>query len=467
MTQHENLDPHALSQVEFATVRRGFHPDQVHSVIGQAATALAAAQQRIAELEQALVEARDQPPPSVDDLDDNELMLRLGDKTVAVLEAARGSAAEVERKAQERADEILQRAKDNGLRLQSQAEKALRSAQRRAETLEEESERKARDVIQSAEAQADRVTGQAEETLRSGRAEATRLETEAKERADRVNTEASENAAQAKAKVDALLLATRTQVDEQRAAADDELARLRHETEQDVEKQLAQAGQRAQRTVEDAEAKAVNIELQADTRYEERVAAGRQRGRELLVEAETKRAEVLAGLASTRRRAQLNIEQLRLGRERLVEAFAVARAAIDQANSDMDEALPAARDVAERLLARVGDDEERSLEDLEAEFELDRLSELRILSDDDPDATRQVAGTDAGADGDRGDATDDPLVTAEAETATDDAADTPAPDETPTAEPAEEVDIDLTDEGGGGATDTEPDRDPAKAAVAD
>ena len=95
---------------------------------------------------------------------------------------------------------------------------------------------------------------------------------------------------------------------------------------------------------------------------------------------------MLRQLARTRQRAQLNLEQLRVGRERLLTAYEVARATIDQATGELDLALPEAKALAERLTARVGDDEARSLRELEAEFELERLEDLRILGDDDPGA---------------------------------------------------------------------------------
>jgi hypothetical protein len=138
--------------------------------------------------------------------------------------------------------------------------------------------------------------------------------------------------------------------------------------------------------VGEAEARAERIAAQAEAAYEERVALGRERGRELIAEAELKRAEVLRQLARTRQRAQLNLEQLRVGRERLLTAYEVARATIDQATGELDVALPEAKALAERLTARIGDDAARSLQELEAEFELERLDDLRILADDDPGA---------------------------------------------------------------------------------
>ena len=136
----------------------------------------------------------------------------------------------------------------------------------------------------------------------------------------------------------------------------------------------------------EAEARAERIATQAEAAYEERVALGRERGRELIAEAEIKRAEVLRQLARTRQRAQLNIEQLRVGRERLLTAYEVAKATIDQATGELDRPMPEAKALAERLAARVGDDEARSLQELEAEFALERLEDLRILADDDPGA---------------------------------------------------------------------------------
>jgi DivIVA domain-containing protein len=381
----EQLDPQALARIEFALVRRGYHPEQVNSVLQQAAAALAATQRRIAELARELEVAQEQEPPrDVAELDDNELVLRLGEKTARVLEAARESAADLEAKSQERAQATIQRAKDEALRVRSEAERVLRETRQRLAALEKETERKVREQRLAAEADADRLRTQAEEVLRSARADAHAVEQEATSRAESLTQEATENAARARAKVEALLTTTRAQVEQTRAKAEEDAARLRHEAETEVDARLAQAAETADAKLAEAEARAERIAAQAEAGYEERVAVGRERGREFIAEAELKRAEVLRNLARTRRLAQLNLEQLRVGRERLLTAYEVARATIDQATGELDLALPEAKQLAERLVVRVGDDEERSLQDLEAEFELDRLRDVRILGDDDP-----------------------------------------------------------------------------------
>jgi DivIVA domain-containing protein len=395
----EHLDPQALARVDFALVRRGYSTEQVDSVLQQAATALAAAQRRMAELVEEADALRDQePPPDVADLDDNELMLRLGEKTARVLEAARESAAELEHKSQDRATATVNRAKEEALRIRSEAERVMRETRARIEALEKETDRKVRELRLAAEADADRLRTQAEEVLRSARVDAHATEQEAAARAEALTGEATENAARARAKVEALLTSTRTQVESNRAAAEAEAARVRQEAVDEVQAKLDDATRLAEAKVAEAEARAERIAAQAEAGYEERVALGRERGRELIAEAELKRAEVLRQLARTRQRAHLNIEQLRVGRERLLTAYEVAKATIDQATSELHAAGPEAKALAERLAARVGDDEARSLAELEAEFELERLEDLRVLSDDDPGARAPSRSAERGAD---------------------------------------------------------------------
>ncbi|HYF45047.1 MAG TPA: DivIVA domain-containing protein [Acidimicrobiales bacterium] len=383
----ELLDPQALARVDFALVRRGYSTEQVDSVLQQAAAALAAAQRRMGELGDEVESLRDQaPPPDVSELDDNELMLRLGEKTARVLEAARESAAELEQKSQERATATVNRAKEEALRIRSEAERVMRETRARIEALEKETDRKVRELRLAAEADADRLRSQAEEVLRSARADAHATEQEAAARAEALTQEATENAARARAKVEALLTSTRTQVEANRASAEEEAARVRQEAVDEVAAKLADADRLAEAKLAEAQARAERITSQAEAAYEERVALGRERGRELIAEAEIKRAEVLRQLARTRQRAHLNIEQLRVGRERLMTAYEVARATIEQATGELERSGPEAKALAERLAARVGDDESRSLAELEAEFELERLEDLRVLGDDDPAA---------------------------------------------------------------------------------
>ena len=383
----ELLDPEALARVDFAVVRRGYSAEQVDSVLQQASAALAAAQRRLVELTEEVETLRNQePPPDVADMDDNELMLRLGEKTARVLEAARESAAELEKKSHDRATATVNRAKEEALRVRSEAERVMRETRARLEALEKETERKVREQRLAAEADADRLRTQAEEVLRAARVDAHGVEQEATTRAEALTQEATENAARARAKVEALLTTTRTQVESNRATAEDDAARLRHEAEEEADARLAQAADAVDVKLAEAEARAERIATQAEAAYEERVALGRERGRELIAEAEIKRAEVLRQLARTRQLAQLNLEQLRVGRERLLTAYEVAKATIDQATGELDKSLPEAKALAERLTARVGDDETRSLQELEAEFALERLEDLRILADDDPGA---------------------------------------------------------------------------------
>jgi DivIVA domain-containing protein len=383
----ELLDPQALRRVDFALVRRGYSAEQVDSVLEQASDALAAAQKRMIELADEIEAVRNQaPPPDVADMDDNELMLRLGEKTARVLEAARESAAELEHKSQERASATVNRAKEEALRIRSEAERVMRDTRARIEALEKDTDRKVRELRLAAEADADRLRTQAEEVLRSARADAHATEQEATTRAESLTQEATENAARARAKVEALLTTTRTQVESTRATAEDDAARLRHEAETEADARLAGAIEAVDAKMAEAEARAERIAAQAEAAYEERVALGRERGRELIAEAEIKRAEVLRQLARTRQRAHVNIEQLRVGRERLLAAYQVARATIDQATAELDRSSPEAKALAERLAGRIGDDEARTLQELEAEFELERLEDLRVLSDDDPAA---------------------------------------------------------------------------------
>jgi hypothetical protein len=109
---------------------------------------------------------RQEPPPDVADLDDNELMLRLGEKTARVLEAARESAAELEQKSQDRATATVNRAKEEALRIRSEAERVMRETRARIEALEKDTDRKVRELRLAAEADADRLRTQAEEVLR-------------------------------------------------------------------------------------------------------------------------------------------------------------------------------------------------------------------------------------------------------------------------------------------------------------
>ena len=82
---------------------------------------------------------------------------------------------------------------------------------------------------------------------------------------------------------------------------------------------------------------------------------GRERGREMVTEAQRVRERMLRDLVRRRKTLSQQIEQLNAGRERLIEAYAVVRQALDTATNELDIVLPEAKIAADKALQRAID----------------------------------------------------------------------------------------------------------------
>lgn len=153
----------------------------------------------------------------------------------------------------------------------------------------------------------------------------------------------------------------------------------------------AAAAERAERAEREAEAvraeaiaaaDAIRVEANADreeilaeaAREAEAVAEdGRRRGRDMVNEAQVVRERMLGDLARKRQTGRAQVEQLRAGRDRLLESLSIAQASLDTAMKDLVDSVPEARSAAERAGIRIANEPTPTVEVMEAEIEAARL----------------------------------------------------------------------------------------------
>jgi hypothetical protein len=153
----------------------------------------------------------------------------------------------------------------------------------------------------------------------------------------------------------------------------------------------AAAAERAERAEREAEAvraeaiaaaDAIRVEANADreeilaeaAREAEAVAEdGRRRGRDMVNEAQVVRERMLGDLARKRQTGRAQVEQLRAGRDRLLESLSIAQASLDTAMKDLVDSVPEARSAAERAGIRIANEPPPTVEVMEAEIEAARL----------------------------------------------------------------------------------------------
>jgi len=124
----------------------------------------------------------------------------------------------------------------------------------------------------------------------------------------------------------------------------------------------------------------------------------KRRGRQMVTEAQTVRRRILEDLIRRRKVLRRQIEQLRVGRERLLEAYEVVGLTVEEATAELGVALPAAQAAAERAGRRLGPDAEEvtpeELHAIEAEIDAARVAGLPIL--EPPTPAERVAAHAAG-----------------------------------------------------------------------
>lgn len=148
--------------------------------------------------------------------------------------------------------------------------------------------------------------------------------------------------------------------------AREEAARLRAEAERVAEARAAEAESLANALRADAEEAAAEIRAEAERQSEVAIDAAADRGREMVKEAQAVRERILRDLARRRRTAHQQLEQLRAGRERLLETYAVIRSIMDDATAELAVAEVEARAAAEAAVVQL-DEPEPTIEELEAE----------------------------------------------------------------------------------------------------
>ncbi|MDE0065580.1 MAG: DivIVA domain-containing protein [Acidimicrobiaceae bacterium] len=154
------------------------------------------------------------------------------------------------------------------------------------------------------------------------------------------------------------------------ARADSEAEAISHEARAAAETVLADATAQSTELIEAARHEAGEI-----------VEESRNHGREMISEAQTVRERMLRDLARKRQTGRAQIEQLRAGRDRLLEALTTVQNSLDTAIEDLVASVPEARAAANRAGLRVSSEPAPTVDDLEAEIEAGRLVGQPLVSD--------------------------------------------------------------------------------------
>jgi len=165
---------------------------------------------------------------------------------------------------------------------------------------------------------------------------------------------------------------------------------------------LQSATDAAQVQIERAEAEHARIVGEAEAAAAAVAEEGRERGKNMVVEAQTVRERILADLARKRHEHRVEVEQLRVTRERLLEALGIFRQGLDGWIEELVQAEPRAAAAAEQAGLRVAAQPESTVAELEAEISTARLAGMPL----DGGSGEEAPATDDDAEGAAGSDTD-------------------------------------------------------------
>ena len=164
-------------------------------------------------------------------------------------------------------------------------------------------------------------------------------------------------------------------------AAHDAATSTIERAESEAEAMSQEAHAAAESVLADAAAQSTELVAAARLEADEIVEESRNHGREMVHEAQTVRERILRDLARKRQAGRIQIEQLRAGRDRLLDALSTVQANLDTAIEDLVTSVPEARSAANRAGLRISSESTPTVDDLEAEIEAGRLVDHPLVSD--------------------------------------------------------------------------------------
>ena len=149
---------------------------------------------------------------------------------------------------------------------------------------------------------------------------------------------------------------------------------------------LQSASDAAQERIERAEAECGQIVDKAEAAAAAITEEGREQGRNMVFEARNVRERILADLARKRHEHRVEVEQLRVMRDRLLEVLGICRQGLDGWIEELVEAEPRAAAAAEQAGLRVAAQPEATVAEIEAEISAARLAGMSLDSGPDEGA---------------------------------------------------------------------------------
>ncbi len=261
----------------FSTARKGLDEQEVRDWLRVVGAELVAARRLEPQLRDQIAALEGGGAAGRVALSGEQLLQALGDETTRVLRAAQEAADDIRRNAEERASALVREAQDEARRLREDARTVL-----------------------------ERKTAQAEGA------------------AAEIRDEAERSATGLKAEAEATFEHTVAEADARAQAIVDE-------ADQYARRERRDADDHAERVRTDAELRTSELMAEAERRSVLEIESARTTGREMVVEAQAVRERMLTDLARRKAAATARIDELRAGRDRLLDAYRIVRLTLDEA----------------------------------------------------------------------------------------------------------------------------------------
>ncbi|HEY1734164.1 MAG TPA: DivIVA domain-containing protein [Acidimicrobiales bacterium] len=310
------LSADAIATRAFSQARRGYDTDEVRRFLQAVAQEIAGLRRQTSALESRLKSTEERVASP--DLSEEAIVAAVGDEMAATLRSAHSAATELRKRTAEEAETLLDASRQRAQHDMSEAARHLAEARTEAQRLLVETK-------EATERQRSEAKTETEGQLSSATTEAAKRRADAQEEAGRLVSEAS---------VEAERRVTELTADAEAAAA----AARRDATSE------------GQQIIGKARADAEIVRQQTE-----------QERSEIIETAQALRERVLADLARRRRVATIQVEQLRAGRERLIESYGVVRRTLEEVQDELQRADAEARAAADETGRRYEDQPEEVL----------------------------------------------------------------------------------------------------------
>lgn len=309
--------PDEVARREFATVFRGYDPAEVRSFLNQLSEQIVETADRVAELQKLLSDTQDRAKNP--ELTEEMVTSLLGEQTAQILRSAREAAKDVREKADEEAGQQLRDAHEVSTRMREDAETYYTDRTAEAEKYYTERTTEAEQLAEQMRTEAAR---DAEGVRRAANEEATLLRQEAAEEVSRT-----------------------------RAELDEEVKSRREQLEKDISLEMSIARAQARDIIE----------------------TSRKEANALVQRTAERQAELIEGLVRKRKIALAQIEGLRSGRQRLLDAYKLVRSTLDDVTLELGRSDEESRQRADAARERAAAAADLTPQEMETVIEVEEF----------------------------------------------------------------------------------------------